>query len=48
LPAAYLGWTPGVVGILVGLLLTVSVSLVTAPGATENRTAYTVSGVEGD
>jgi len=48
LPATYLGWTPGVVGILVGLVLTVTVSLVTAPGATEDRTAYAVSGVEGD
>jgi SSS family solute:Na+ symporter len=48
LPASYLGWTPGVVGILVGLLLTVSVSLVTAPAATEDRTAYAVSGVESD
>ena len=48
LPATYLGWTPGVVGIIVGLLLTVSVSLVTAPGATEDRTAYAVSGVESD
>lgn len=37
-----------IVGIIVGLLLTVSVSLVTAPGATEDRTAYAVSGVESD
>jgi len=48
LPATYLGWTPGIVGILVGLLLTVGVSLVTVPAATEDRTAYTVSGVESD
>jgi SSS family solute:Na+ symporter len=48
LPARYLGWTPGVVGILVGLLLTVGVSLVTAPAATEDRSAYAVSGIEGD
>ncbi|MDS0220783.1 sodium:solute symporter family protein [Haloarcula sp. S1AR25-5A] len=48
LPTAYLGWTPGVVGILVGLVLTVAVSLVTAPAATENRTAYAVSGIESD
>ena len=48
LPATYLGWTPGVVGILVGLLLTVGVSLVTAPATTEDRTAYAVTGVESD
>jgi SSS family solute:Na+ symporter len=48
LPTAYLGWTPGIVGILVGLVLTVGVSLLTAPGATENRTAYAVTGIESD
>ncbi|NLV05773.1 sodium:solute symporter family protein [Haloarcula rubripromontorii] len=48
LPTAYLGWTPGIVGILVGLMLTVAVSLVTAPAATENHTVYAVSGVESD
>ncbi|MGB9952648.1 sodium:solute symporter family protein [Haloarcula marismortui] len=48
LPTAYLGWTPGIVGILVGLVLTVGVSLVTAPAATENHTVYAVSGVESD
>ncbi|AUG48023.1 sodium:solute symporter [Haloarcula taiwanensis] len=48
LPTAYLGWTPGIVGIIVGLVLTVSVSLVTAPAATENHTVYAVSGVESD
>ncbi|WP_276250012.1 sodium:solute symporter family protein [Haloarcula rara] len=47
-PATYFGWTPGVVGILVGASLTVGVSLVTAPAATEDRTAYAVSGVESD
>jgi SSS family solute:Na+ symporter len=48
LPTAYLGWTPGVVGILVGLVLTIAVSLATAPAATEDRTAYAVSGIESD
>ncbi|RLM97451.1 sodium:solute symporter [Haloarcula sp. Atlit-7R] len=48
LPTAYLGWTPGIVGIIVGLVLTVGVSLVTAPAATENHTVYAVSGVESD
>ncbi|MFB6222836.1 MAG: sodium:solute symporter [Haloarcula sp.] len=48
LPATYMGWTPGVVGILVGLVLTVAVSLVTSPSPSEDRTVYTVSGAESD
>src|SRR6056297_1514765 len=48
LPATYLGWTPGIVGIVVGLSLTVAVSKLTTPAATEDRAAYAVSGVEGD
>jgi SSS family solute:Na+ symporter len=35
-----MGWTPGIVGILLGLVLTVGVSLVTTAAATENRAAY--------
>ncbi|MFC6976221.1 sodium:solute symporter family protein [Halomicroarcula sp. GCM10025709] len=42
LPTAYLGWTPGIVGILLGTVLTVGVSVVTAPAAAENPTAYRV------
>ncbi|WP_276272591.1 sodium:solute symporter family protein [Haloarcula litorea] len=48
LPAAYLGWTPGVVGILLGALLTVGVSLATSPAPTEDRSAYDVTGAEAD
>ena len=40
LPNTYLGWTPGIVGILLGLVLTVGVSLVTTAAPTENRAAY--------
>jgi len=39
-PQAYAGWTAGVVGMLLGLVVTVGVSLVTAPAADERRTIY--------
>jgi SSS family solute:Na+ symporter len=48
LPSAYLGWTPGVVGILLGLVFTVGVSLVTTAAPDENRSVYRVDGVEAD
>ncbi|MFC7028738.1 sodium:solute symporter [Halomicroarcula sp. GCM10025324] len=48
LPGTYMGWTPGVVGILLGLVLTVGVSLVTNAAPDENRSAYVVEGVEAD
>ena len=48
LPATYMGWTPGVVGILLGLVLTVGVSLVTTAAAGENRAAYRTDGTEAD
>ena len=48
LPSAYLGWTPGVVGILLGLVLTVGVSLVTTAAPDENRAVYRVDGFEAD
>jgi len=44
----FMGWSPGVVGILLGLLLTVGVSLVTNAAPEENRAAYRVDGVEAD
>jgi SSS family solute:Na+ symporter len=48
LPAAYLGWTPGIVGIVLGAVLTVGVSVSTGRAATEDPTAYRVDGVEAD
>ncbi|MFC5972442.1 sodium:solute symporter [Halomarina salina] len=36
----YLGWTPQMVGILLSLVLTVGVSLVTAPADSEERAVY--------
>jgi SSS family solute:Na+ symporter len=42
LPATYMGWTPGIVGILLGFVVTVGVSLVTRAAPEENRTAYRV------
>ncbi|WP_254769244.1 sodium:solute symporter family protein [Salinilacihabitans rarus] len=37
---SYLGWTPGIVGMLLGLVLTVGVSVLTSPAAAEERTLY--------
>ncbi|MBV0924717.1 sodium:solute symporter family protein [Halomicroarcula limicola] len=48
LPTAYLGWTPGIIGILLGAVLTVAVSLATSAAPGENRAAYQVDGVEAD
>ncbi len=39
-PAAYGGWTAGLVGMGVGLVVTVVVSLVTTPAAAERRSIY--------
>ncbi|ARS90355.1 sodium:solute symporter family protein [Natrarchaeobaculum aegyptiacum] len=39
-PATYAGWSAGLVGMGVGLLVTVGVSLVTAPAAEERRSIY--------
>jgi len=39
-PEAYAGWTAGIVGMVLGLVVTVGVSLVTAPAADERRTIY--------
>jgi len=48
-PGSYLGgWSASVVGMLLGLLLTVGVSLATSPSAGEDSTVYAVSGVERD
>jgi SSS family solute:Na+ symporter len=44
----YAGWTPGIVGILLGFVLTVGVSLATSPGPDEDRSAYRVTGAEAD
>ncbi|WP_435346251.1 sodium:solute symporter family protein [Haloarchaeobius sp. HRN-SO-5] len=44
----YLGWTPGVVGMVIGLVLTVVVSLGTDAAPGEDRSVYRVEGVEGD
>ncbi|WP_114575520.1 sodium:solute symporter [Saliphagus sp. LR7] len=46
-PATYAGWTPGVVGMAIGLALTVGVSLVTTPATDERRARY-FEGVGGD
>jgi len=40
----YLGWTPQIVGILLGTVLTIGVSLASAPAASEDREAYSVAG----
>ena len=48
-PGSYLGgWSASIVGMLLGLLLTVGVSLVTDAAAGEDSTVYVVSGVESD
>ena len=39
-PGAYAGWSAGLVGMLLGLVLTVGVSAVTAPAATERQAIY--------
>ncbi|MFP9059577.1 sodium:solute symporter family protein [Natrialbaceae archaeon A-chndr2] len=46
-PSAYAGWSAGLVGMGVGLVLTVGVSLLTAPAADEQRAIY-FEGIEGD
>ncbi|GGN97928.1 sodium:solute symporter family protein [Haloarcula pellucida] len=48
LPTAYAGWTPGIVGILLGLVLTVGVSLVTSTAPEEKPAVYRVDGVDAD
>jgi SSS family solute:Na+ symporter len=40
LPDAYAGWTPSVVGMLVGLVLTVAVSALTSAAADEDESVY--------
>jgi len=48
-PAQYfMGWSPGIVGILLGLVLTVGVSLVTSAAPEENQAAYRIDGAEAD
>ncbi|MFP8951806.1 sodium:solute symporter family protein [Natrialbaceae archaeon A-arb3/5] len=39
-PSTYAGWTAGLVGMGIGLVVTVGVSLVTSPAADERRTIY--------
>ncbi len=39
-PATYAGWTPGVIGMILGLVLTVGVSAVTTPAAGEQQSIY--------
>ncbi|WP_265108773.1 sodium:solute symporter family protein [Halosolutus halophilus] len=39
-PGAYAGWTAGIVGMAIGLVVTVGVSLVTAPAPDERRALY--------
>lgn len=39
-PGTYAGWTPGIVGMALGLVLTVGVSIVTSPAADERRARY--------
>jgi solute:Na+ symporter, SSS family len=40
IPSAYAGWTAGLVGMGLGLVVTVGVSLVTTPAADERRSIY--------
>jgi len=48
-PGSYLGgWSSSVVGMVVGLVVTVAVSLVTSSSAGEDTTVYRVSGAEAD
>ncbi len=42
------GWSASIVGMVLGLLLTLGVSLATHPSPGEDASAYAVSGVEGD
>jgi SSS family solute:Na+ symporter len=42
------GWSASVVGMVLGLLLTVGISLVTSSSRGEDASLYSVSGVEGD
>ena len=44
----YLGWSASIVGMLLGLLLTVVFSLATTPSPGEDSSLYVVSGVESD
>ncbi|MFU8868538.1 sodium:solute symporter family protein [Natronococcus sp.] len=46
-PSAYAGWTAGLVGMGLGLVVTVGVSLLTTPAADERRTIY-FDGLEAD
>ncbi|MCU4751097.1 sodium:solute symporter family protein [Halobacteria archaeon AArc-curdl1] len=46
-PTAYAGWSAGLVGMGLGLVLTVGVSLLTAPAADEQRAVY-FEALEGD
>jgi SSS family solute:Na+ symporter len=39
-PSAYGGWSASVVGMLLGVVLTIGVSAITAPATEENRTVY--------
>ncbi len=39
-PGTYLGWTPGIIGMILGLLLTVAVSLLTKPAPGEEQSIY--------
>ncbi|WP_254271914.1 sodium:solute symporter family protein [Haloarcula marina] len=44
----FMGWSPGIVGIVLGLLLTVGVSLVTSAAPEENRAAYRIDPADAD
>ncbi|MFC4405973.1 sodium:solute symporter family protein [Haloarchaeobius iranensis] len=48
LPADYAGWTPAIAGMLLGLVLTVAVSMWTTKSVGEDTSVYTVSGAEAD
>ncbi|MCU4926368.1 sodium:solute symporter family protein [Halobacteria archaeon AArc-dxtr1] len=47
IPGAYAGWSAGLVGMGLGLVLTIAVSLATAPAADERRALY-FEGLSGD
>jgi SSS family solute:Na+ symporter len=48
LPQDYLGWSPAIAGMLLGLVLTVGVSAATETAASENTLAYSVTGAEAE